>query len=390
MKDGRRKVFIVSVLVFLLLGGSVSIFFMIKGVDDLKDRPGFSFEYSSFPKKAMFALLKNTGFVDGEKIDPKITAFVKELEKKIFPEFSDENSIASPDEQAEKLYPKSASSSSAAPYMPSEKIKSSISGGGTMASGGGTKTEGLSGGFSGSGPSQGLTVSGSSAQSAAKSQNSQKLLSRLDYMSSNIKEGLRSGSSSQAKFKWDQSYVGNMGGSKQGKYSEAVTNLDKIRGEVVDLKAAETGGLHAPEPGEPKSDNPNSGKDDEVKKSLTDQMKKDMAKGVVSSMFSGLSNSMSGNSNSQGEGEEDELGKKAKETFDSAVDKYKLYPNEDVVKTANASCTDLGDLCNQVNLSGSVMAAKYSNGDTLIVAQKDDQVVVYGCDFLGCRSLPNN
>ncbi len=375
-------------LVFLLLGGSVSVFFMMKGVEDLKDRPGFSFEYSSFPKKAMFALLKTTGFVDGEKIDPAITKFVRELEKKIFPDAALEDSNLTPEEKAEKLYPKTASLSSASPYVPSEKIKSSISGGLSSAGGSGTKTQGASGGFSGGGASGGLTVTGSSLQNAGKSPQSQKLLSRLDHMGANIKEGLRSGSASQAKFKWDQSFVGGMGGSKQGKYSDAVTKLDKIRGEVVDLKAAETGGLHAPEPGEPKTDNPNSGADDKVKDSLANQMKKDMAKGMVNSMFSGLGGAMS-NSNSQDGEEEDELQKKARETFDSAVDKYKLYPNEDVVKSSSISCSELGDLCNQVSLSGDVMAAKYSNGDTLIVAQKDNQVVVYGCDFLGCRSLPN-
>lgn len=388
MKNDRRKVFVVSMLVFLLCGGGIFTFFIMRGVEDLKDKPGFSSEYSSFPRKVMFAFMKAANFVDGESPDPKLTKFAMELKKKLFPELEEADSLLSPDEKAEKLYPSGRSSaSSGQPYIPSEKIKSSMSSPGGSG-GAGTQTTGSnSGAFSSGGASKGLSVSGSLAETAGKGAESKKLLARLDYMSSNIKEGLRSGSASQAKFKWDQSYVGNMGGSKQGKYSDAVTHLDKIRGEVVDLKVAETGGLKAPTPGEPVQDNPKNKETEDLKKSLMDQVKNDMSKGVMNSMFSGLG----GNSGSNG-GSNDEkntFSNDDKTAFDRASQEY-AFEGEEVISSKNASCDNMPNLCSKAGINGDVMVSVYPNGDSLLMANQGGTTVMIGCyaGTGGCQQLP--
>ncbi len=390
MNSDRKKVFLVSVLVFLLSGGAVSMFFIMRGVEDLKDRPGFSSEFSSFPRKVMFSMMKAVDFVDAEKADVKLAEFARKVTDVLFPELSTNSS--SPEEQAEKLYPSNHRASSSKPYMPSEKIKSSIPSP-SSGLGSGSKTTGSSGSFAASSNSRGFSVSGSLSDTVGKSAQSKQLLARLQYMSSNIKEGLRSGSASQAKYKWDRSFVGSMSAGKKGIYSGGAVNLDKIRGEVIDLKAAETNGLKSPTPGEPMVDNPNSKQTEDLKKSVMDQMKQDMSKGLVNSMFSGLNSS----SGSGAEGTDGQDGKNTQfkqedfSAFDKASREY-AFPGEEVLSSKNASCENMPTLCSNAGVSGDVMVSVYPNGDSLVMANQGGKSVLIGCyaASAGCVELPKN
>lgn len=390
MKNDRRKVFLISMLVFLLSGGSISVFFIMRGVEDLKDRPGFSFEFSSFPRKVMFSIMKAADFVDTEKADSRLTEFAKKVTDMLFPELA--NSSSSPEEQAEKLYPSNSNSQaySSSPYVPKEKIKSSISSPST-GFGSGSKTTGSSGSFTGSSNNRGFSASGSLSDISGKSAQSKQLLARLQYMSSSIKEGLRSGSASQAKYKWDQSFVGSMSAGKKGVYSGGAVNLDKIRGEVIDLKAAETNSLKAPTPGEPVVDNPKSKEVEDLKKSIADQIKQDMSKGIVNSMFSGL-NSPSA-SGAQGTGDEGGSAPQFKKddlsAFDKATKEY-AFPGEEILSSKNASCENMPTLCSNAGISGDVMVSVYPNGDSLVMANKGGESVLIGCyaGGAGCVELP--
>lgn len=286
-EKNKRKVLIVSLLVFLTCGGAVFTFFTFQGLEDLKGNPNLAFEYDSFPKKAVLPFLKYMGLVDTEVVSSfgKSPEAQAEYDPTKDPDF---NTDGAPGAQAagSKGAVSRKSGSSGRPYYPSGKLSSNMSGPGA-AGAGGTKTGFNSSSFSGSG-GKGIS-SGKTGDFYKVGGNSKDVMARLKGTQSVMLASLKSSSADGAKAKWDQGFAGSGSGKASSMfYGGGATKLDNFDAKPEDLKLADTSGLTAPDPGEPQEDKSAEAQDPLLEKAA------DAASALTDSIASGMSNTLAG------------------------------------------------------------------------------------------------
>ena len=289
-EKNKRKVLIVSLLVFLVSGGGVFTFFTFQGLEDLKDKPSFAFEYDSFPKKAFLPFLKYMGLVDTEVVSSlgKSSEAQSEYDPSKDPDFNpDAFSSGDVAVAGSKGAASGHRGASGRAYSPSGKLGANMSGPGA-ASSGGTKTGFTSSAFfSGSGFKDART--GKTVDASKMNADSKNLLARLEGTRSLLQTGLKSGSALTAKSKWDQGFAGSGSGHTSGMiYSGGATKLDKYDVKPEDLKLGDDKGLTAPEPGEPQEDKAAEASDPLMQKA------KEAAASMAQDIASGMSNLTAG------------------------------------------------------------------------------------------------
>jgi hypothetical protein len=234
-------------------------------------------------------------------------------------------------------------------------------------SGSGSSTS-SSGSFSKSGDSKALSAGANVSSSQLDNSKSGKLVSRLSEMKTMIQDGLKTGSGTQARYKWDQSFVGAMSPSKKAMYNDSMVKLDKIKGEVVDLKAANADTLKAPEPGMPEVDNTSSANGSgSPKENLENQLKQSLVKGMVnpllSSAGSAISDGIKSDNTTRG-GTDPEVVQKVESKFNQWNDF--LRDEDDQVKVTKYDCTNQSTKeCSTLGYEGdTLMVATYSYPDS--------------------------
>lgn len=247
--SGRKKTVIISLLTFLLIGGSVFLFFIIQGSNDLTKPKNSNMRYDSVIRGSLAPFFRYLGL---EEENPPRSVHEARLNK-----YLEKQSVADADmaawlsESSGSGAPASGDSGSrsSAPSREPAVIPRMTGGGGGLSSGDGGGSSSSGGGerFAG-GPDKGNTkisgaAPGGGLDSGADRRGS---LGSLRSARAMLSGGLRSGSAMTAKSSWDKSFgaggggrggsggVGNMAYEKK-----ALTGLDVIKtGDISDLKAS--------------------------------------------------------------------------------------------------------------------------------------------------------
>lgn len=299
--NNRKKTLVIGVLAFLLTGGGVFLFFVIQGSNDLTGaNKKNAFTYGGAAREATASFFKFIGFDDVESIakeGPKERLRMKEYAAAGILE---DGGIQSGADSDIPWAPPAASGRSAAPSNIPRMGGGGASGIGGIG-GGGTKSSGGSSRF-GDASGAGNTKISNGLQEAGTGVKGKDSLAALAKTRALLGDGLRSGSASTAKAKWDSSFgVGRSagGGGNDLAYGKTgLVNLDKIKkGEVDNLKTTDPKSLKVPEVGAPVKDEKAAAKDSEAQKAkeaAEDAIKKSMASSMLGAMGQGVSNSIGG------------------------------------------------------------------------------------------------
>ena len=295
--NNRKKTLVIGVLAFLLTGGGVFLFFVIQGSNDLTGaNKKNTFTYGGAAREATASFFKFIGFDDVESIakeGPKERLRMKEYAAAGILE---DGGIRPGADSDIPWAPPAASGRSAAssniPRMGGRGTSGigGIGGGGSKSSGGVSRF----GGGSGAGNTK---ISGGGGGGGVKGKDSLASLAKARAM---LGDGLRSGSASTAKGKWDSSFgVGRSaggGGNSLAYGKTGLVNLDKIKkGEVDNLKTTDPKSLKVPEVGAPVADEKAAAEKAAAdKEAAEDAIKKSMASSMLGAMGQGLSNSIGG------------------------------------------------------------------------------------------------
>lgn len=299
--NNRKKTLVVGVLVFLLTGGSVFLFFVIQGSRDLTgaNKKG-SFTYGEAAREGAASFFKFVGFDDVESITSGGTKDRTREKEYAASGFLDSLAAESP-AAADEAMPWSAPSASGRAAAPSNIPKM---GGGTSglgaAGGGGTRSSGGAARFA-DGTGAGNTKISAAAQSGGTGVQGNTSLASLAKARAMLGEGLRSGSASTAKGKWDASFGMGRSGGGGGDMAYAksgLVGLDKIKkGEVDNLKTTDVKSLKTPEVGSPVKDKEAEAKDPVAKKAkeaAEEAITKSLASSMAGALGQGLNASGSG------------------------------------------------------------------------------------------------
>ncbi|MBI5743251.1 MAG: hypothetical protein HY952_01755 [Elusimicrobia bacterium] len=305
--ENRKKTLIVSVLAFLFIGGGVFLFFVIQGSNDLTDSgKKNTFTYGGAAREATASFFKFIGFDDVESIakeGPKERPREKEYAAAGILDSAGTSS------KSEDEVPWSRPPSSGRSASPSSIPR--MEGGGTSGVGGGGGGSKSSGGVSrfGEGSDSGNTkIAAKAPEAAAAGETGKGTLGALAKTRAMLGEGLRSGSASTAKGKWDASFgsgrAGSGGGSELAYAKSGLVNLDKIKkGEIDNLKTTDPKSLKIPDVAAPvKDEKAGAATDPALKKAqetAEDAIKKSMASSMLGAVGQGLGNSVSGGSGSE-------------------------------------------------------------------------------------------
>lgn len=299
--NNRKKTLIIGVLAFLLTGGGVFLFFVIQGSNDLTGaNKKNAFTYGGAAREATASFFKFIGFEDVEDIAPKgdkERIRIKEYEAAGL--LDGASASASQQDEGMPWAPPAASGRSASPSNIPRMGGGGTSGVGGMG-GGGTKSSGGASRF-GDASGAGNTKVSNSVQEAGTGVKGKDSLAALAKTRVLLGDGLRSGSASTAKGKWDASFGSGRsagGGGNDLAYGKTgLVNLDKIKkGEVDNLKTTDPKSLKVPEVGAPKSaEGDGKGANGEQKKSTAQEaLEKSMASSVMGAMGQGLGNAVGG------------------------------------------------------------------------------------------------
>lgn len=299
--NNRKKTLIIGVLAFLLTGGGVFLFFVIQGSNDLTgaNRKN-AFTYGGAAREATASFFKFIGFEDVEDIAPKgdkERIRIKEYEAAGLLDGTADSS--SQQDEGMPWAPPAASGRSASPSNIPRMGGGGTSGVGGLG-GGGTKSSGGASRF-GDASGAGNTKVSNSLQEAGTGVKGKDSLAALAKTRVLLGDGLRSGSASTAKGKWDASFGAGRsagGGGNDLAYGKTgLVNLDKIKkGEVDNLKTTDPKSLKVPEVGAPASAEKDGKNADGSEKKTTAQeaLEKSMASSVMGAMGQGLSNAVKG------------------------------------------------------------------------------------------------
>ncbi len=302
MKDRRKKVFLMSVLVFLLGSSTVYIFLIINAVNDLKTKSLWISEYTG-AKRALLPVMKYLKIIEPENIANAFSLKSKEDAKHIDEVMGINNEEGNRDGDIKNDVSSNSSGnyygsgktyvSGGKTYYPSSKLSggltSSIEGGGGGTSTSYNPTSKLSGLMASSSP-KGIGVEKKS--SANPSYNIDKkgsVISRLNTTKSLLSSALTSKSADSGRLQWDKSFTGSIKADHKTMYGDETLVLDKMNANVADLKLTdETKGLKAPEVGKPELEK------NYLSKNETNDLLKSMIQSMASSMINPLSGGMKG------------------------------------------------------------------------------------------------
>ena len=293
--NGRKKALIVSMLVFLFLGGGIFLFFVIQGADDLKDNKTKNFSYGSEARAGFSAFIKSIGFASDE---PKLSqADQKRIaERELAPSSSElaagisdwmDKSGSVPDTAVNRFPSGSRAFGDSVPRMAAK--------GSSLGSMGGAATK-SSTAFGSEGDSGNVKISRASAFGAKGEGAKSGTLSSLRNTRAFLGDALRSSSAMEAKNKWGQSFgVGNAASASGLAYGESgLAKLDTIKsGEIDSLKMA---GMKSLKPGEVSP--PTRDKSAEANDPALNKMKEaaknaaNPTSGLANSMFSPMANKL--------------------------------------------------------------------------------------------------
>lgn len=302
--ENRKKTLIVSVLAFLFIGGGVFLFFVIQGSNDLTNSgKKNTFTYGGAAREATASFFKFIGFDDVESIakeGPKERPREKEYAAAGILDSAGTSS------KSEDEVPWSRPPSSGRSASPSSIPR--MEGGGTSGVGGGGGGSKSSGGVSrfGEGSDSGNTkIAAKAPEAAAGGETGKGTLGALAKTRAMLGEGLRSGSASTAKAKWDAGFGSGHAGPGVGNelaYAKSgLVNLDKIKkGEIDNLKTTDPKSLKIPDVAAPVKDEKAGAETDpalkKAQETAEDAIKKSMASSMLGAVGQGLSNSVSGGS----------------------------------------------------------------------------------------------
>ena len=301
--NSRKKTLLISMLAFLMVGGSIFLFFVVQGADELTGKnKNKNFSYGDAAREGVSSFFKTVGIFPEE--EKKLSdAAVDRLDSRGLP-LSDlglggaKADIS--DWMAKDGGRASASASAARPSAPTkinqmaQRPLAGVGGGG----GGGSKS---SAGLSrfGEGSESGETSIKSSASSGKTGAAEKGTMASLQNAKSLLSQGLQSGSAMTAKDKWNQSFgAGGAKGSTGGQLAynkSGLVGLDKIKsGEIESLKMDKANTFGAPDvpkmgeiTGADKVDqDPNKKADMEAK------MKQDIAKSLIEAAGKGMEDGM--------------------------------------------------------------------------------------------------
>ena len=395
----RRKTLIVSVLLFLVAGGGVFLFFVIQGSNDLT-RTGKrnSFSYGEAAREGVSSFFKSVGFVPDEEAKLSQSAIDRNKDRGLP---LDNLGIVDPnpdmkDWMAKADQPRASGSASyggsGAPTAVPRMAGGSM--GGVVVGGGGSKSAGSVTRF-GEGSGEGATSVSNRTQAAAAGQKDKGTLGALKNARALLGEGLRSGSAMTASSKWNQSFgVGN-GGGKSGELAynkTGLVSLDKIKsGEIADLKLDKKGGLKAAEVSSPVKDEEGTKKalqGDAAVQAAAEEKKKDNEKKEMASALTNAAGDAANNAlNSKPGGPSGGGGDSRALTPEGGAAAPKAVMDSINNVTCGAGCsTDKGDKytdtqrdinCNSGGCT-CVFSGTQTNADGTVITYKD--TVSYGLD----------
>lgn len=255
----RRKTLLISMLVFLVSGGGIFLFFVIQGANDLTGAGKQAmFSYGYAVRDAVTPLFKALGVIpDDSKLSKSAVARLKARGLPV-----DENGLkqAAPDVSdwmARGGKNGSASGGGALPHTNVPHMAGSRLSGLGGAGGGSSKSSHSINRFGASGDSTKTTMSGAGASGGAGA-SAPGALSSLRNARSLLTTGLTSGSAMTAKGAWDRSFGVNSaaaGGKTLAYRDQGLVNLDKIKsGAIADLKMGNTATLAPSKVSDPTKD----------------------------------------------------------------------------------------------------------------------------------------
>ena len=270
--NGRRKVVITSLLVFLFLGGAVFMVMVFQGVDDLKggNKPDFTYGFNVrgavMPVLEYFNLAESGEYLDKAgkgrtKDDGGDASLLDEPQADI----SDWMAKGGDEERGGRLR--------GSAYQPAgrtsiPRIGGGFGGSGGAGGGGGSQTSAVASKFGGGADSGNVKISKAGMDVAKPARGKNATFKVLGNVRAALGEGLRSGSAMSARSKWDQGVGEGVTGRRSGDLSygkSSLAKLDTIKGgDIADFKAVDTGVSKIKDPGKPEKD---TGAEDKVKKS---------------------------------------------------------------------------------------------------------------------------
>ena len=292
--NGRKKTLIISLLVFLFLGGGVFVFFVFQGLGDLKGDTKANFSYGFSVRDAVVPVFEYFGLAENE------ASKVETTKKRIKARGLDASLLDEPQADISDWMAKGGnggkggrpSGSYSAPPVRTNvpKMDGGLSGPGTGGGGSSQSSANISrfGGGSGSGNVR-ISKTGRSGPEPANSRSG--TLNALGNVRAALGEGLRSDSAMAAKSKWDQSFGVGVTGKKGGDLAygkPGLVKLDHIKsGDIANLKTMDPKSLKVTEPGKPSKDT--EGEDKVKKSSSTAFGEKDAAKSMIDAAGKGVS-----------------------------------------------------------------------------------------------------
>lgn len=335
MKDRRKKIFLMSIVMFLVISGGLYFFFMMKALSDIKARSYIIATYSPF-KRAILPVLKYFNFVEN---DLKVPSRQKKDEE--IPKFGDDvienmvdmNDNANVDNKNNHL-----TFSPRKPFIPDSKLSHSLSGDIPSGSGsvgvphpsGGTLKNRVSQSFSNTVP-KGISVSKQISDNNSLKQSFAKpstVISRLEETKVYALNALKNQSADGGRLDLERAFTGSIKPTGKMLYSGNAVELDRVKGKISDLKFTDEKGLKAPEVGA-KLDKEASSKQ-KNEQSMKDLMK-EMFESIMKDMTNSIINPAIGTVNSVNPITLDQLPPKVKEQLDYwAIEgssyKYEIQP----------------------------------------------------------------
>lgn len=366
MKDRRKKVFLMSVLVFLVCSSTVYIFIILNAVNDLRTRPYFYSQYSG-AKRAIIPVLKYLGVVDTEVVSDSKKISDVDIAKtdEIFNSKSnDTNDLGSSDSS----YNSSKASSGAGysrPFKSSSRLSSDINPASASGGGGGTNTSAsVSGAFSSSsGKNAGINKNYDSKNNV--NYKAENLMARLNTTKTLMSSAVNAKSADSGRMDWEKGFSGSVKPGGSMFYKDKGIELDKMKAGVMDLKLEDSKGLKAPEVGAPQPDRNlvSSDKTKELMKSLTQDMAKSMINAIGNGIATGMSAGAGGEESSSSSDENPSTRSGNNSIIEKEVEKWK-FTSDEKVETAYFPCGMID--CDSMGVSGGgVYKAYFPDGFVL-------------------------
>ena len=393
MKDRRKKIFLMSMLSFLIISSIIYVFLIISAVDDIKGRSYMLSAYSA-KQRALLPIFKYLGMVDtSHAISSLAKSLVPEDFKKVGEIFSSSSSqlpvnessagVGSSDYAGGKGSGKSRfyGQGGVKHFIPSSKLSSDINmgfSGGSEGSNTSQSKSSLSGEFSSSAGTKKINISKNTFSSTdSQSQtNRNNLVARLNYTKSSLASAMKSNSADSARFNWERGFSGSVKPDGSMFYKGNAIEIDKIKSGVENLKFEEVDGLHEPQVPSPKIDSNTS---PDKAKEMINNLLQDMAKSMINPLanaFGGGIGSVKGDSRQNSIIADDpaasNLSKADEEKIKSEVEKWKFYSDEKVV-TTYLSCEVA--ICDKLGIKGNGVYQAYFPDGFVLTLNTDGKVI---------------